>query len=144
MKRDDLCILDLSQRPIKTLLKRNIDSAEGLHIVEIRKLKDQRTLSQNAFFHGVVCKHIGAALAEHWGGTWTLQTTKAFLKQRFLMNQIVNESTGEVVAEVVGETSALDIDQMVRFIDQCIEFGVDQLGIDPMKFETGRPRVEEA
>jgi hypothetical protein len=131
---DDLPILNLSSAFHKRLVKNDIDRRKGLHVVHIYKLRDQRTLSQNAYLHGVVFATIAGQLGRLWGRDVNMLEAKDFLKDKFLRVPLA-DARGEVVGQRTLGTHELDTEQCGRFIDDCVAFALDEL-----EFEVPPPR----
>ncbi len=80
--------------------------------VMVRPERKHRSLSQNAYFHGVVVPCIA-----EWSGM-TQSETKDGLKRRFLLKTVVLP-TGEEM-ETVPSTRDLDMEQFSSFLSECI------------------------
>jgi len=126
---DDLPILNLSNPLHKRLLVNHVKGLEGVHRVNISKVRAQRTLSQNAYLHGVVFTLAAKGFCEAWGGDWNMDRAKTVLKDEFLRFPVVNQNTGEVHAWETRSTADLNIEECSRFIEQCIEYCQDKLGV---------------
>jgi hypothetical protein len=123
MSREEQPILNLSNKLHKKLLVERIKTLEGLHRVDIARLRDQKTLSQVAYIWGVCYPVLAQGLTEAWGGTYDSVRTHAVMKKEFLCKPIVNMNTGEVVAGEIRSLGALDIDECSQYIDALISFG---------------------
>lgn len=128
--KDDLPILNLSDPRHRQVLKDYIDTLKGVYRIDLVRVRNQRTLSQNAYFHGVIVPLVARAWSAIEGyevGPWE---AKARLKDMFLRVPVVNRSTGEVTGWYTRGTSDLDVPEMSAFIERCIAFARDDLGVE--------------
>jgi hypothetical protein len=100
------------------LMKDFLKGLKGNYWVEIRRCRQQRTLDQNAFFHGVWLPIIAERLTELWGENVTPDTAKAYVKDEFLRWPIVNKETGETFGYETRGTSQLDVKEFSEFLDK--------------------------
>jgi hypothetical protein len=102
-------IIDLSNQRNKKLAIDAIKAAQGLHWWVLTKCRNQRSLSQNAYYFGVVLPAVAVGIREAWGEQlFTVDDAHEFCKNRFLSNPVVNRKTGEVQGNVVRSTTSLD------------------------------------
>ena len=125
--KDDLPILNMSNPKHKRVLKGYIDGLDGLYRFEFIRCRDQRTLKQNAYMHGVVFVEIAKAMTEAWGEPVSMLSAKAQLKDMFLRRPKINKQTGEIICHETIGTSDLDKEEGALFIDQCIKWAADML-----------------
>lgn len=118
---EDPSIFNLSNAAHKRVLLGYIKSLDGIHRVEVKKVRDQRTLSQNAYMHGVLFVDLAKALTEACGVHVDMHQAKSVAKDKFLRHPIVHPETGEVMAWFTQSTAALDVEECGRFIDQVIQ-----------------------
>lgn len=127
MPQDDLPILDMSNPHHKRVLKGYIDGLHGLYRFEFIKCRDQRSLKQNAYLHGVVFTLVARALTELCGEPVSMLAAKELMKDRFLRHPRINKRTGEVHGCYTRDTSDLDKEECATFINQVIAFAADKL-----------------
>lgn len=113
---------------------------KGYHVFDVHALRDARTLSQNAYMHGVLFAAAAKGLSEAWGREVTMHEAKDFLKDRFLRTSVA-DANGEVRGSRTVGTSELDIAQCSWFIERVIEFCADELNIDRDTLEAERPQA---
>lgn len=123
----DIAILDLSNAATMKMTLGYIKSRHGLHRFLCERLKDQRTLSQNAYYWAVVLKHVSEGMTEAWGETVTVDEAHEFCKNRFLSKPIVDRNTGEIHGHAARSTTSLDIAECVEYIDKVIQFAAEYL-----------------
>lgn len=75
--------------------------------------KNQRSLEQNAYFHGVIVPYCARELG------YTQREAKAVLKAELLPLVPIKKLNGEITHELT-HTSSLKTKEMGDFIDQCI------------------------
>jgi hypothetical protein len=126
----DLQIVDMSDATTKGRLLTSIAQAEGLHWLEFRRCRQQRTLQQNKWLWSGIYPIVAEAISELWGETMTAEDCHVFLKERFLSRPIVNRHTGEVKGKLVGSTVELDTAGFSSYVDAIIKFAAEQLSID--------------
>jgi hypothetical protein len=130
MPKDDQ-IIDLSNPLQKRLLLDFIKTRDGLHVVEVRKLRDQRSLAQNAFLWGVVYPRVLAGVREAWGDDeTTIDEIHEFLKRRYLSKPLVNRRTGEVMGHTEPSTASLDTKEFGAYLDNITKFAAEYLNIE--------------
>jgi len=101
----------------------------GMEIeITIERRQKKRSLNSNAFFHGPIIEAATKGFAEH-GEILTLVEVKEFFKFRFLRVQKIDDQTGEVLYEYSKQTSKLKPHEMCIFIENCIDFMAQFLGV---------------
>lgn len=130
MSREETAILDFSDPKIKRSVLDHIATIRGLHWFEIRRCRNQRSLSQNAYLWGVVYKAVQAGLEEAWGERKSVEWIHCYLKAKFLAEPVVNKRTGEVVDHTVGSSADLDTKAFGVYIDQIIQFAAHDLNVE--------------
>ena len=117
------------------LVRQAIAALEGQVVeVMIRKRRSYRTHPQNAYFHGVVLRLISDEMRKRgatgqWGGPMTDLEVKELLKAKFLITTVlVNPETGEYLERVRG-SSELTKSDMSDFIQECIVWAQEHLGL---------------
>ena len=97
-------------------------------IVTVQRKRKMRSLDQNAYYCAVIVPHICDALNDA-GELVTRKEVHEFLKFRFLRIQKIDEDTAEVIYEYGRSTSSLKTYEFCLYIDNCIRFGAEYLGI---------------
>lgn len=126
----DQAILNFSDSGTRKMVRSYIDQLRGLHWFEVRKCRNQRTLSQNAFFHGVWLPRIAARYSVLWGYIVDPEEAKADLKDRFLRTMRLNKETGEKCGMYTKHTADLDVAEFAEFLDQVKQHAQDFLDIE--------------
>jgi len=102
---------------------------DGMHMVKITRA-GQRSLCQNAYFHGVMLPIVKDGLREAgWEHIQDEEDAKQEVKKLFLTRQYPNAQTGEMHTKVL-QTSKLTKLEFSEFIEQIIQWGVEYLGIE--------------
>ena len=81
------------------------DDKEVKVTIEVKKMRKSRSLMQNAYYWGVVVMMVNERLIE-LGHEIDRQLTHEFLKNRFLYELFVDETTGELI-RIPKSTTAL-------------------------------------
>ena len=119
-------ILNISNR---YFFDESIKKYEGKDVcISIEKKKRKRSLSQNAYYHGVVVGLIKEGFVSMGHDGIDSQNVHAFLTGRFLFKEIINENGGEVIRIPMG-TSGLTTTEMMVYIDQCAQFASEYLNV---------------
>jgi len=95
--------------------------------IKIKKLYGNRSLPQNAYLHfafGILTDGLNDL-----GNEFTMLQVKEMVKVKFLLTDIVDESTGEVIGQYVKRTRDLDKLEMVDFVDKFIAYSKDMFNI---------------
>ena len=113
---------------------RNIDFLEAVKlftgkqiVLTLEKKKNKRSISQNAYLHGVVFPVACDGLNDV-GYRVSLEETKTLLKQKFLIKEFVNENTGEII-ESIKDTSELTTTEMMDFIAEIQQWASEYLSV---------------
>jgi hypothetical protein len=102
---------------------------DGRHKLVIED-QNKRSLPQNSYLHGVVIPLVFHALRDAgFDSVKDVHDTKRVLKGLFLKEKVVNEGTGEVITEVVKETHLLSTLEMVKFIDDIVQWASEYLSL---------------
>jgi hypothetical protein len=96
--------------------------------VLFRLKKKHRSDPQNRYYWGVVVEMIRAGMKE-MGDTVTPDQVHEFLKWRFLKEQRIDETTGEVLYEYAGSTAKLKTAEFGEYIEKCCQFAAEMLGV---------------
>jgi len=140
-------IVDLSDAEMREMVKTAIGSKRGLWWFGLRRCRDQRTLSQNAYLWGVVYPRIAQGMAEAWGEAIGSYGAHEFLKEKYLQFPIVNPETGEVRGHSAPSTADLDKAEFGQYVDKVIRFALEQLNVivpPPEKYRVRDPRAADA
>ena len=97
-------------------------------IVTVQRKRKVRSLDQNAYYWAVIVPNICDALNDA-GEVVTRQEVHEFLKFRFLRVQKIDYDSGEVIYEYGRSTTSLKTYEFCLYIDNCIRFGAEYLGI---------------
>ena len=60
---------------------------------------------------------------------YTMEVVKDICKCKFLKTSVINEKTGEVIGERIKGTSELTTTEMSIFVDDIIQWSIEQFGI---------------
>jgi hypothetical protein len=101
----------------------------GLKRVSIENVRNQRTLSQNAFYWSVIAPYAAKGLRDAWGEDIDSIGAHDFLKAKFLRVPVSNKRTGELMGYRVRSTTDLDTAEFAAYIDKIVLFCAEQLGV---------------
>jgi len=117
------CFLDV----VNGRLKNVIPIADGRYHFTIKK-KNNRSLPQNAYYHGCIVPEIKRGMYEIGYDEISTNQVHELLKAKFLQNEIINKHDGEVIL-VPGSTATLTTIEFNEFIEKCQKFAAEYLGI---------------
>ena len=117
-----------------TIYKRN-DFLNELHlfagkkvVITVEKKRKKRSNDQNSYYWSVVVPMFRAGLLDV-GYKVSLEETHTFLKSKFLVKEIVNNQTGEILTSVKSTTELSTTDFMV-FIEEIQQFAIEFLNVN--------------
>lgn len=91
------------------------------------EIANKRSLSQNAYLHGVLIPEFKTALYNHGYRAVKLDSqAKLIMKNMFLQAEITNEETGEMLP-YVKDTSELTTTEMNLLFEEVIQFSAEHL-----------------
>jgi len=99
----------------------------GDYILILEKKRKKRSLSQNAYYWGVVVENVKSGLLDI-GYRMTKDDTHEFLKGKFHIIEKVNENTGEIL-KAVGSTSEMTTSQMMDYFSEITQWAAEYLNI---------------
>ena len=100
---------------------------DGRYFVTIKK-KNNRSLPQNAYYHGCIVPEIKRGMYEIGYDEISTNQVHELLKAKFLQKEIINKHDGEVIL-VPGSTATLTTIEFNEFIEKCQKFAAEYLGI---------------
>lgn len=95
--------------------------------ITVERKRKKRSLSQNAYLHGVVIPMCKDGLNEV-GYRFTLEQTKTKLKEMFAQAEMVNETTGEYLS-YIKDTSDMSTSEMMDFVAEIQQWATEFLGV---------------
>jgi hypothetical protein len=102
---------------------------DGRYQVTIKPRK-RRSNRQNAYYHAVVCEMVKEGLQEvGYRDVEDAEDAHEVLKSLFLKKKTINSNTGEVLSERDGSTKKLSTTEMQEYIDKCVQFAAEYLGV---------------
>ena len=113
-----------SKKQLFNLLK----TFKGEYEVSIKKVRINRSQSQNAYYWGVVLPYVLEAVNNE-GNEWSLDELHEFLKNEFLkeFKTIIIDST-ERKHRIIKGTSELDTKEFTDYIDKIVRWSAEQFG----------------
>jgi len=103
---------------------------EGMEVsLTLQERKTERTQKQNRYYWGVVIPLVRMGLKELGYRGTTKEATHKLLKSMFLKEELVNESSGEVLT-FQGSTANLSTQQFTDYIDEVVQFAAEELSVD--------------
>ena len=101
---------------------------DGDYVLTIEKKSKKRSLSQNAYYWGVVVPLVKKGLNDV-GYRMTTETTHDYLKTNFNIIEIANEINGEIIS-FIGSTTEMSTSQMMDYFAKITEWAAEFLGIE--------------
>lgn len=102
---------------------------DGRYQVTIKPRK-RRSNKQNAYYHAVVCDMVKDGLRDiGYRDVEDAEDAHEVLKSLFLKKKTINHNTGEVLSERDGSTKKLSTTEMQEYIDKCVQFAAEYLGV---------------
>ena len=121
-KRDGAITNKVSVRKAFNALK------DGKYLIKIDAFK-KRTLSQNAYYHGVVVPMVKEGLYNQgYSEVKTNEDAHEILKHLFLKRKMVNEKNGDEIT-VAGSTADLKTVEFNMFLEEVWRWASEYLGI---------------
>lgn len=121
-------IIDLSDRIAKAKLQGVLAGLQGPHRISIEKHRPRRSLKANAFYHAAVIPALQSFMRGN-GQYFDHDEIHEFLLARFAGKNVIDPNTGKVLAVVGTRSSKMDVEQFATFVDHCIGWMQDRLGI---------------
>jgi len=101
---------------------------DGMQVeVTLEKKKKRRSLMQNAYYFGVLLPIIQQGLLDA-GYRVGKEQTHDLLKSMFAKEEIVNESTGEIMT-VIGSTANMTTVKMMDYFSEITQWAAEYLGV---------------
>lgn len=101
---------------------------DGAYLVKVQPSK-VRSLSQNAYYWGVVCDMVKDGLKDvGYRSVKTAEDAHEVMKALFLKKDLVNEETGELLV-YSASTTGLTTFEFSEYIDQVLQWAAEYLGI---------------
>ena len=105
------------------------NATDGTYRIEVHKVRDGRTLDQNAWLWGCIYPTLLQALQnEGWEFT-TADEVHEFFKKLFAKRQYINKHTGEVV-EIGESTAAMTTLEFSEYCEMLRAYAVEFLNTD--------------
>ncbi len=124
VKKDEGGLFDI--RPIANYFA---SAKSGSYMVEVKRIRNTRSLDQNAWLWGCIYPLLLTALnAEGWEFT-TTDEVHEFFKGMFRKTRHVNKLTGEVV-EIGSSTANMDTAMFSEYCEQLRNYGRDFLNVE--------------
>lgn len=102
---------------LKQLFVTAIGIMEGKNVViDITEQKGKRSSQSNRYFHLLL--NVFKDELNSRGNNFTLELTKDLVKSKFLLKEVVDADTGELLGTTLGHTSALNTEEMTELIEK--------------------------
>lgn len=122
IKRKELPIFNTRDPNQYARLVRHISTLPpDLYRIEITRIRDQRSGSQNAYYWAVVLPHVAIAMRET-SGEQEIDSydVHEFFKGRLLTRHIVDRETGESIGVVTRSTAELTTEEFADYLNKII------------------------
>lgn len=114
-------------RQAKDCLIAQINKCDGGRIIiKTNRFSSRRSLPQNSYFH--LLMNMFKDELNNFGNSFSMQDVKDLCKAKFLLIDVVNESTGEIFGQRIKSTTELSKVEFMEFIDAIILWA-SELGI---------------
>lgn len=132
MAKDEIIISSVKNgklsRQAKECLISQINKCEGGRvIIKINKFSSKRSLPQNSYQH--LLYSIFRDALNDLGNEFTMQEVKDLCKYKFLLIDVINEETGEVIGKRIKGTSELSKVETMEYLDKIIEWAKESFNI---------------
>lgn len=127
---NDRPIFNFDSKGVRDMAKRMIDGARGIWSFEMKRCRQQRSLSQLGYYWAVVLPAVAKGINEAWGDDLDADKAHRFCGDRFLKREVIDRSTGEVKGEFIRHTGELDTAEFAAYLDQIILFAAEFLNTD--------------
>jgi hypothetical protein len=102
---------------------------DGSYIIKIDRQKKSRSNQQNRYLHQMFTIFSHELISYTGDKQYTMEVVKDICKCKFLKTSVINEKTGEVIGERIKGTSELTTTEMMVFVDDIIQWSLEQFGI---------------
>lgn len=110
------------------LVNRAIKNREGQAIlITIQTVSRKRTSQQNRYIHRLFT--IFTQSLNELGNTFSMSDTKALCAAKFLIIDVVNQDSGDVIGQRIRGTSELDTKEFGEYFEKVIAWAADTFGI---------------
>lgn len=93
----------------------------------LRKKRSRRSGAQNRYIHLLFT--IFTNELNSMGNEFTMTEVKELCKAKFLLIDVINESTGEIIGQRIKGTSETTKTEMMHFVDQVIRWAAEYFSI---------------
>ncbi len=100
---------------------------DGEYLMTIERRKSKRSLSQNAYYWGVIIPLVKQGLNDV-GYKVTTEATHEYLKGTFNIVELINENTGEVLKSI-GSTTEMSTSKMMDYFASITQWAAEFLNI---------------
>lgn len=128
--------------PLKAEFAAFMGTLQGIYRVWLEPKADQRTTRQNSFYFAI-CQRLAKHLSGYGAQVYTATDIHEHMKGRYLMRDLVNHRTGEIVGQFARSTTRLSKAEFTEFADRVqgdIYTEYDLPPLDPSMY--GLERVE--
>ena len=122
-------IIDFDDPQVRRRVLDGMAKLAGKWRLTLTRYRPRRSDRQNAYYWPVVVGDWHAWLVEQ-GHQVTRHQAHEALKQMFLREQIVDETTGELISEYTRSTATLETDEFSAYVEQCRQFLAEFCGLD--------------
>ncbi len=114
----------------RDLFVKNLTKFAGVRCkITVEKLYEKHSDEQRSYYFGVLIPCCQEGIETEWGEVYTVDETHLLLKENCLYDTKTNEKTGEII-KVPKSLSALDLVEMIEYIERCIKLISDFFNIE--------------
>ena len=96
-------------------------------VITIEKKSKKRSLSQNSYLWGYLYPTIKEGLRQQ-GIKCTMMEVHALMKSKFLIQEMVSETTGDILT-FTGSTAGLTTSGMMEYVEDIAQWSSEYLGV---------------
>lgn len=97
--------------------------------ITVKPLKSNRSLSQNAYYWGVILPCMADGFYDATGERYSAEEIHDFMKGKFLPARSIADPETGLISEVKGSTAGLYKDEFGEYLDQLIKWSAEFLHI---------------
>lgn len=128
MKHEFIASVKNGKLSNRSILIKCINHFEGKKIrLTIEKYSSKRTHPQNSYIH--VLFTIFTDALNDLGNEFLMTEVKELCKAKFLLTDVMNEKTGEIIGQRIKGTSELTKTELNEFFEKVIRWAADSFGI---------------
>ena len=115
----DTQYIDFDSLPAKRAFQARVAGLRGPWRIELSRYRELRSNVANRYYWGVVVQALYQFLASQDIDITHPEQCHELLKHKFLVCDVVNKSTGEVLTQRTRSTTELNTEEFAEYLDKC-------------------------